>query len=488
MHPAKRALRNIAWGGECTDARRLAAPDVACKACSGALLLLLAACASCSANRDKVGTRVDTEDDVTLDPIVVDAGAPSDGETQSDVDSPAQDASDELVRFATCESGMAPSLLEVLRAWLKLDANEFPSPLQLDFLTLLDASGATSLVGVECITGLAALSFDQRAPSDLAPIAALSLSELSFRNLADIAWQTMPAEGALNLSLKRLEVVRSQLSSAALLPDFPALTHLVLADDGLTSSEGLSRFSSLRVLDLSNNSLSELLGLVELQQLEQLNVEHNALTSLEGLAAQPLTRLRAGFNALVSFEADELSGLQELGLSHNSLTRMPNLPASASLTSIDVSSNALTNIEGVERHPMLVALDVSSNPIADLQPLQSLTAMRLLRLTATDVVDIDVLSSLAALETLSLEATDVTELEPLAGLRSMTELWLSHSRVQDLTPLLPWTEGDHECRRLHLDGLSLTVESADSVAPQLCNAGWQLMGEYTCEGNTCAAE
>ncbi len=43
----------------------------------------------------------------------------------------------------------------------------------------------------------------------------------------------------------------------------------------------------------------------------------------------------------------------------------------------------------------------------------------------------------------------VIELEPLAGLPSMTELWLSHSRVEDLSPLLPWTEGDHECRRLH---------------------------------------
>jgi Leucine-rich repeat (LRR) protein len=146
-------------------------------------------------------------------------------------------------------------------------------------------------------------------------------------------------EGALPLSLARLDVSSNRLESLAFAAGLPSLKTLAAGENCLAKlPSSLGALTQLRDLDLADNKLCD---------------------------AADLTPLAA------------LPALTVLDLSGNGLTSCVGFPAIAALEELSLAGNRLASPEGLARAcPQLESLDLDGNPISALAPLAREGAVR----------------------------------------------------------------------------------------------------------------
>jgi hypothetical protein len=166
-------------------------------------------------------------------------------------------------------------------------------------------SWITSLVGIECIPSLTAVSVDPFM-LDLSPLASLpNLTTLWFGPVTESAFPSLPqvttltaqwsiGQTALALmafpSLTSLDVANADFSTPealAALSTLTNLTALTLASSSLTTTAPLSTLAHLHDLNLSHNEVQDLAGLSALTTLVNVVLDDNKVTDIEPLVANP---------------------------------------------------------------------------------------------------------------------------------------------------------------------------------------------------------
>ena len=249
------------------------------------------------------------------------------------------------------------------------------------------------------------------------------MGQILGRQLTHLVFHCDTHLGFLELfpSLRRLEVVRSDLMPSQCMPDLRPLSALrALQDLGLRvpvkDLGPLSGCSQLQLLDLA--------GYIEEPRLEPL----------------------AHCKKLRTLKLSGVDTLRDLGP----------LGRCASLQHLDISRcSGITNLKPLELCSSLLYLNLSSSRASDFEALSACTALRRLDLSSCwHLRSLDPLSSCRKLRHLDIGSNKISSLEPLWGLQELQhiELWDTHTSWLDNKPpeLGPLTR----VKRLQLDILS----------------------------------
>lgn len=263
---------------------------------------------------------------------------------------------------------------------------------QLVSLERLDCSSddfsteVNNLTGLEHATNLATFSVYGNL-TDISPLAALPLTDLTIASYSDQPFDMSPLAGKTSLvslhyyadnpeplpgfpNLEELDlngVPLSVISTSAL----PSLTKL--AQYGGASPADLSALSNLpelTTLNLRGNDLTSIPSSLSLPKLEEADFSANEISDISALPSMPaLERLDLSWNQLTELPTLNLPKLDWLGLAHNrisSISANSNLPE---LNAISLVANQLTNIGPLKSYPSLSVVFVKKNHITDLSNL-----------------------------------------------------------------------------------------------------------------------
>eukprot|EP01083_Nonionella_stella_P101934 289560_1 len=175
-------------------------------------------------------------------------------------------------------------------------------------------------------------------------------------------------------------------------PAWPSLSHLVMADNRLSSlPDTLATLPKLEVLDIRENLLESLPENIGRLPLTTLRLSKNKLKKLPNSISEltKLSLLEAKGNLICSVPG--LSGLTRLAtldLSHNRLESLPTLPTEE-LMELFLGFNLLSDCSSLSECRALVTLVLSSNRIAKIpESIAELKKLKVLDLTGNNLNDI----------------------------------------------------------------------------------------------------
>ncbi|KAF8440526.1 L domain-like protein [Boletus edulis BED1] len=226
----------------------------------------------------------------------------------------------------------------------------------------------------------------------------------------------------------------------------------------------LQRFTGhLKRLCLRQNVVSFLDPEVfcQLQKLDELDLYDNKIKMVGDALDQlsSLTILDLSFNMLRSIPDSiaHLRSLRTVFFVQNRITKITNLEASVSLTSLELGGNRIRRIEGLDALVNLEELWIGKNKLSKLENLDNLKKLRILSLQSNRITKIENLEKLENLEdlylshngverieglehnkklkTLDLGTNFVPAIENISHLTSLEELWLNNNKIPDLNAL-----------------------------------------------------
>lgn len=223
----------------------------------------------------------------------------------------------------------------------------------------------------------------------------------------------------------------------AILASLPSLTHLTLADCGLSTISDLADAQYLTYLDLSSNTIRNLDVLTPMTTLREINLNHNAVTDLTALGSLgSLEVLRVSYNALTNLEP--IGGclrLTEIEADHNQLNTLRGLHLLPNLQNLSVEHNVLTNINRLESCTELVNLSFASNQIIDLSPLKKLTKIQVLDFSSNKVEILPEWVDGCALTTIDGSYNQLANIDGLAKMEHLTHVYMDYNLLTNVDAL-----------------------------------------------------
>ena len=220
------------------------------------------------------------------------------------------------------------------------------------------------------------------------------LEKLPYVRSLTMANQTIPDLNCI-ASLKRLEKLDlsgSQFPPEALsvIAELPSMTHLTIANCGLSTIAGLSDVEKLTYLDASSNTIRNLDPISDMTSLLEVNLKHNAVTGLESLGG--------------------LYNLETLNISYNAVTDLAPLAGCSKLTTLDASNNQIAQVNGIGSLKLLSYLSLDFNQLADISSLAGCSELMELHIANNQIGDISVVATLLKLDVLDFAYNQVTAL------------------------------------------------------------------------------
>lgn len=367
-----------------------------------------------------------------------------------------------------CDEHVNAVITQAIASTLGLNDRDSFSHAELESITRLQVRGISSFEGFQCLTGLLSLVVTASSASDLSPIAALPLVDLSIgiSSAPDLASLTVGAD-TLVRSLARLSLIGNHISDLKGLGALSSLVELNLSENEVTNVSELGALANLQQLDLSKNRINDLVPLSPLAALEQLDLDQNELVSLAGLSLPKLALLDVSQNHLTDLSSLAAPALFALHAMGNRLTTLGDVSGIPTLSILDLQDNQLSSLAGIDALCQLSDLTLAANPFADLTPV----------------------AGLVQLKSLILYDTLVAELSPLQGLSKLEQLNIQRTQVTTVRPLLAIPATSNPCKALQLSQAPLDQDSTDAVIPLLCSGGWQVSGDafVFCENKDCKA-
>ena len=229
-----------------------------------------------------------------------------------------------------------------------------------------------------------------------------------------------------NVGTKNLEFARQ----------FPNLSKLNVAGNGINDIFGLNNALKLTELDLSNNAL-DILPLFQLRTLTKFNVSGNralTLQQVQPVLSQNVNLTSIGLNGIAIGEFSNLPlfnpllnrpyDLTELDLGNTALTNVgtKNLEFARqfpNLSKLNVAGNGINDIFGLNNALKLTELDLSNNALVNILPLTNLRAARTINLLDNNQIrcaDLDAVAIALALAKIQRPISCVTNnLPPVAS-------------------------------------------------------------------------
>lgn len=264
---------------------------------------------------------------------------------------------------------------------------------------------------------LAKLSILDQRMSTLTPLSALtSLTEL------DLSGCSFPVE------------------DMPILAALPSLTHLTMANCGLSTIAGLAGTQKLTYLDLNNNTVRNLDVLESMTGLTELYLQHNAVRELNSLAP--------------------LSNLTRLNISYNAVPSLSPLRSNAKLTWLEADNNQLTTLDGV--NPGILHLSANSNSLTGVNTLAGCTELRDLSIASNQIADISSLNTLTKLENFNFSSNHVEALPAWPEGTTLKTIDGSYNQLTSIDEL----EGMDELTHVYMDYNLLT--EIDALAENFC--------------------
>ncbi len=147
-------------------------------------------------------------------------------------------------------------------------------------LSRLEVDGASSLEGIQCLTGLATLDFQGAPGLDLAPLADLTdlaVLDLAGNQIVDVS----PLASLTNLI--KLGLTNNEIVDVSPLASLRRLTSLNLADNQIVDVTPLASLSRLTWLFLGFNQITDVAPLASLTRLNWLNLQDNEIVDISPL-------------------------------------------------------------------------------------------------------------------------------------------------------------------------------------------------------------
>lgn len=198
-------------------------------------------------------------------------------------------ATEEGLARAACTVGTStisecfpdPSLAGSVAWKLSLATTDVPTQAQLNGVTSLDLSSASSLEGTQFLTNLTTLQSARGTITDVSPLAnlnKLTLLHLYYNQIRDVS----PLAGLGGL--ESLELSGNPVTNLASLSGMSGLKSLYLDDSNLNDISGLAKLTQLNELSLDNNQISNLSPLADLRELTSLRINNNPVRDASMLA------------------------------------------------------------------------------------------------------------------------------------------------------------------------------------------------------------
>lgn len=248
--------------------------------------------------------------------------------------------------------------------------------------------------------------FDVAQVQDLPTLTTLSLFNLG--SLAPIDFVKLP-------NLIGFSVLNTPFDDIIGLADAPRLTHLTLANAGITDVTPLAQLG-LKVLRLRGAGLTDLTPLGHQEDLEVLNLNGSEVTTLAGMTFG--------------------SSLKTLSASNSALQDISALKTASGLKTLRLNGSKVTNVKGIADLTMIDLIDLRETPLRDLSALGPQPALRHLALSDSTLEDLSPLAALTSVEELALSRIPATDISALASMTNLAGLWLNKTKATDLTPLL----------------------------------------------------
>jgi Leucine-rich repeat (LRR) protein len=280
----------------------------------------------------------------------------------------------------------------------------------------------TSLVGLEHFKSLESLDLSHNRIRDLTPLA--GLTELATLALRFNRIENLTAIGAI-LSLQSLDLRANRIFELPIL-DLPNLSHLDLARNNLTNTDGIALLAFLESLTLSNNQITDVQALSALTSLQSLDLDGNIVHDISPLFGQ------------------------------------------TQLVFLNLLRNQVNDLEPLRSLTALNRLCMAFNQIRDIRPLSTLTNLDWLDISCNDIVDISALSSATRLTVLLAGANRIADIVPLEPL-ALEELSLGDNALTSLSPALSGVLGPDAL--LVIAGNPLSITATEETIPALQSAG-----------------
>lgn len=245
------------------------------------------------------------------------------------------------------------------------------------------------------------------------------LEMLPYVRSLTMANQTIPDLKCLG-SLKRLEKLDLSGSqfppeSLSILAELPSLTHLTIANCGLSTISGLTDVEKLTHLDVSSNTVRNLDPISDLTSLLELNLMHNAVTGLESIG--------------------NLYNLETLNISYNAVTDLAPLAGCSKLSNLDASNNQIAQLSGIGSLNLLSNLSLDYNQLTDISGLSGCGELTELHIANNQISDLSVVSTLLKLDVLDFAYNQVTALPTWAEGCVMRTIDGSHNQIDTIDSL-----------------------------------------------------
>ena len=311
-------------------------------------------------------------------------------------------------------------------------------------------TGVQRLTGIEHAVNLRRLCLVRGQISDLGPLAgvtSLRRLHLSSNAIANVS----PLRHLAQLTV--LGLGGNDISDARPLADLGSLKMLDLDWNEISDVAPLAGLTSLTWLDLYRNDTSDLAPLSGLTSLKTLGLSGNGISDVAPLAAlTSLTWLDLSSNDVNFGTLAGLESLMHLDLSYNGIVELGSSAGLDSLTSLSLRVNEISNVAPLARLRSLKALDLSRNRISDVAALVGLKSLATVDLWANAVSDVAPLAGLPLLTSLNLTDNKVAHLGPLAETTSLRTLRLGRNRISEVAAL----SGLTSLRELELQENELT--------------------------------
>ena len=283
----------------------------------------------------------------------------------------------------------------------------------------------------ECVS-IKTLNLSRSQISDLSSLTMLkSLEELYLDGIsvADVAVLANFSD------LRVLSLSGCGIQDISWIADLTDLETVILSSNQISDVTIPEGAMAVRKLDLSQNAITSFSLSKAWANIEELNLSQNALTSFSVTVDRDFCRLQIldlSDNALISFNGDSAQELESLNLSQNSLTSLR--LSSESLRSLSLAENPLTELR--LELPNLVTLNLACATVYSEISL-NLPSLKFLDLSEPYSAPVNFLVGLESLESLALNLSlnPVDKIGPYPSLQTLTLVGASDGHLAALQGL-----------------------------------------------------
>ncbi len=277
------------------------------------------------------------------------------------------------------------------------------------------------------------------APEGVSTFADLAL--LPYLKTLTIQGQTIDSLTHLSAlgQLKSLDLSGCRFPGEELpvLAALPALTHLTLAECGLSTIAGLADAPQLTYLDLNSNTVRNLEALSTIGKLQEIDLNHNAVTDLSALGnLDSLQTLKVSYNALTSLSSlSNCVQLKILEAEHNKLTSLTGLENLVLLTHLSVDYNEIENVSILAKCTDLAHLSIASNEITNINALNTLTKLEIFDFSGNQVEMLPAWPDGCILKTIDGSYNALTSIDGLKNMDQLTHIYMDYNLLTNVDAL-----------------------------------------------------